>query len=60
MMPNDTKTKVETIVERPLDESFYNLNADELAFYKAQTGYTDDVELKKHILDVQARAYQVK
>jgi len=59
IMPNDTKTKTETIAERPLDEGFYDLNADEVAFYKAQTGISDEDELKRHIMDVQAEAYQV-
>ncbi|EIW83297.1 hypothetical protein CONPUDRAFT_152322 [Coniophora puteana RWD-64-598 SS2] len=58
-MSTDTKTKAETIAERPLDESFYRLTADEASFYKAQTGITDDDELKKHIMAVQAKAYQV-
>ncbi|KAI0932684.1 hypothetical protein AcW2_001238 [Taiwanofungus camphoratus] len=43
----------------PLDDKFYALDAEELAFYKAQTGIHDDDALKQHIMRVQADAYQV-
>ncbi|KAM6495368.1 hypothetical protein JOM56_008074 [Amanita muscaria] len=43
----------------PLDESLYSLDEDELAFFKSETGMDDEGELKKHILTVQARAYEV-
>ncbi|KIL67227.1 hypothetical protein M378DRAFT_73824 [Amanita muscaria Koide BX008] len=43
----------------PLDESLYSLDEDELAFFKSETGINDEGELKKHILTVQARAYEV-
>ena len=32
---------------------------DEAAFFKAQTGIEDEDKLKKHILDIQRRAYEV-
>jgi hypothetical protein len=34
------------------------LDADELAFFKAQTKIQDDDELKSHITAVQAKAYK--
>ncbi|KAJ3551506.1 hypothetical protein NM688_g4664 [Phlebia brevispora] len=46
-------------VPRQLDESLYSLTVEESAFIKAQTGITDDDELKKHILQVQAEIYAV-
>jgi hypothetical protein len=42
-----------------LNESLYNLDADESAFYKQQTGITDDGELKEHIVAVQRDAYAI-
>ncbi|KAG2142471.1 hypothetical protein DEU56DRAFT_911155 [Suillus clintonianus] len=43
----------------PLDESLYYLRPQDAAFYKTLTGIEDDAALKKHILDVQAKAYKV-
>jgi len=43
----------------PLDASLYNLQEDEQDFYTQQTGITDPEELRKHILNVQAQAYEV-
>jgi hypothetical protein len=48
---NDTKL--------PLDDSFYDLQGDELAFFQEQTGIKDEEELKKHIISVQEKAYEV-
>jgi hypothetical protein len=45
--------------ELALDESLYDLTKDERAFFKQQTGITDDDELKAHILRVQAEAFEV-
>ncbi|KIK40734.1 hypothetical protein CY34DRAFT_764385 [Suillus luteus UH-Slu-Lm8-n1] len=42
-----------------VDTSLYNLSTEEAAFFKAQTGIDDDEDLKKHILEVQAKAYEV-
>ncbi|TFY82951.1 hypothetical protein EWM64_g1066 [Hericium alpestre] len=42
-----------------LDESLYELNEEEEAFYKQQTGIQDDEELKRHIIAVQTEAYVV-
>lgn len=43
----------------PLNDNFYFLNPDELAFFQSQTNISDEDELKAHILAVQARAYEV-
>ncbi|EAU85563.2 hypothetical protein CC1G_06276 [Coprinopsis cinerea okayama7 len=45
----------------PLDESLYDLENDPeaLDFFKSQTGIQDNGELRKHILNVQGRAYDV-
>ncbi|QRV73733.1 hypothetical protein RhiJN_01747 [Ceratobasidium sp. AG-Ba] len=42
-----------------LDESLYSLSDEELKFYLAWTGISDEDELKRHILDIQARAYKI-
>ncbi|KAG1762321.1 hypothetical protein EV702DRAFT_1229223 [Suillus placidus] len=42
-----------------VDTSFYSLSSEEATFFKAQTGIDDDEDLKKHILEVQAKAYKV-
>ena len=44
----------------PLDESFYSLDDEELAFFKANTKITDDDALKKHIMTLQAKAYEAR
>jgi hypothetical protein len=46
-------------VKPALDPSLYSLDAESLAFLKAEIGIQDDDELKNHILSVQARAYAV-
>lgn len=44
----------------PLEgDKFYSLSEEELAFFKSQTDINDDDALKQHILDVQAKAYDV-
>jgi len=49
------------MVEKPTEtvdfSDEYELDADELAFFKAQTKIQDDVELKNHIAAVRAKAY---
>jgi hypothetical protein len=37
----------------------YEIDADVLAFFKAQTNIQDDEELKGHMAAIQAKAYQV-
>ncbi|TFY63125.1 hypothetical protein EVJ58_g3435 [Rhodofomes roseus] len=49
--------------QRPLsdlDESYYRLDGEELAFFRQQTGLHDDEALKLHIMKVQKDAYQTK
>ncbi|KAK0496138.1 hypothetical protein EDD18DRAFT_1309777 [Armillaria luteobubalina] len=43
----------------PLDTSLYALTEDEAAFFKAETGIQDDVQLKNHILAIQDEAYKI-
>jgi hypothetical protein len=47
------------ILNAPLDQNLYRLDDDQAAFFKAQTGISNDEELKAHILAVQAKAYEV-
>ncbi|KAF8588232.1 hypothetical protein K439DRAFT_1384828 [Ramaria rubella] len=42
----------------PVDPTLLNLERDELAFFKAQTGIEDTNRLRAHILEVQAKAYE--
>ncbi|EJF58440.1 hypothetical protein DICSQDRAFT_90649 [Dichomitus squalens LYAD-421 SS1] len=58
-MSSTADAKREIIRSRPLDENDYKIDEDGLAFMKAQTGIEDEEELKKHILAVQAEAYEV-
>ncbi|KAH6913282.1 hypothetical protein BKA70DRAFT_1421562 [Coprinopsis sp. MPI-PUGE-AT-0042] len=46
---------------QPLNPDLYNLPQypDALAFFKSQTGIIDDDELKKHIIQVQEKAYDI-
>ncbi|CDO70894.1 hypothetical protein BN946_scf184829.g2 [Trametes cinnabarina] len=43
----------------PLDESMLYMDPNELQFMRTQTGIMDEDDLKKHILQVQAEAYEV-
>ena len=42
-----------------LDPERLKLNESEAAFFKQQTGISDDEELRQHILQVQADAWKV-
>lgn len=42
-----------------LDERFYRLEGKELAFFQEQTGISDETHLKRHIISVQGKAYEV-
>lgn len=42
-----------------LDPDLYNLQPQEAAFFKQQTGIQDDELLKQHIIQVQTEAYKV-
>jgi thermostable 8-oxoguanine DNA glycosylase len=43
-----------------LDEKRYDLSPNEAAFFKKETGIDDDEVLKRHILALQAEAYNVR
>ena len=42
-----------------LEPSLYHLSGENLAFFKEQTGIQDEEELKRHVFDVQAKAYEI-
>ncbi|OAX33652.1 hypothetical protein K503DRAFT_869428 [Rhizopogon vinicolor AM-OR11-026] len=42
-----------------VDPRLFNLTPEEAAFFKTQIGIDDDIELKKHILEVQSKAYKI-
>jgi hypothetical protein len=44
----------------PLDKNLYSLGGDQAAFFKQHTGIQDDGELRRHILEVQREAYDVR
>jgi hypothetical protein len=43
----------------PLDERLYSLSDHDLQFFKSQIGIEDDALLKAHIIEIQAKAYEV-
>ncbi|KAH9891083.1 hypothetical protein C8Q73DRAFT_109551 [Cubamyces lactineus] len=57
--PDERDTLTALAKQFPVDESKYSLKGEELKFMQAQTGITDEEELKRHILAVQAEAYAV-
>ncbi len=44
---------------RPLDENLYALDESEIQLLKSRTGITDEEELRKHVLKVQADIFAV-
>jgi len=42
-----------------LDETLLELDPEEEAFFKAETGIQDTEELRKHIIDIQEEAFKV-
>lgn len=42
-----------------VDTSLYNLSPSQATFFKTQTGIDNDEDLKRHILEVHAKAYKV-
>ncbi len=51
---------VDSSVRAPLDsEKWYSLDSAEEEFFTTQTGIQDPDQLKKHIIAVQADAYEV-
>lgn len=49
----------EYLATLPIDDSKYALSEAESAFWKAQTGISDDELLKQHIISVADKAYKV-
>jgi hypothetical protein len=47
------------IVIPPLDPNLLVLDRDESEFFKTLTDIKDDDSLKKHIIDIQTKAYNV-
>ena len=52
----DSETDLRTL---RLDSTLLELNPEEEAFFKSETGIQDTEELKKHIIQVQEDAYKV-
>ena len=52
----ETETDLRTL---RLDSTLLELNPEEEAFFKSETGIQDTEELKKHIIQVQEDAYKV-
>jgi hypothetical protein len=46
--------------EPPLENERYELDEDQLAFFKSQTGIYDDEELRRHIFKIQRKAYDAR
>ena len=40
-------------------EKYYSLSGDELRFFQALTGITDEQQLKEHVIAIQREAYEV-
>jgi len=53
--PENTKK----VYAYPLDESLYRPTSEEIAFFKSLTRIDDDEDLKKHIISVQTKAYEI-
>ena len=43
-----------------LNPDLYHIHPEEAAFFKQQTGIQDDELLKQHIIQVQAKAFEVR
>ncbi|KAG1781672.1 hypothetical protein EV702DRAFT_1177384 [Suillus placidus] len=63
MHENSTMTlgdvKFDTASVLAVDSSLYSLSPAQAAFFKTQTGINDDEDLKRHILEIQAKAYKI-
>ena len=51
--------QVPKFIPAKLDASLYNLDEQEISFFKEKIGITDDAALRDHIFAVQAEAYEV-
>ncbi|KAH7872125.1 uncharacterized protein C8R40DRAFT_1053221 [Lentinula edodes] len=47
------------IYKMPLEERFYDLDAEQVEFFRNETGIQDEEELKHHIVAVQTKAYSI-
>lgn len=56
---SEVSTKPLPLAELALDPTLYNPTAEEVVFFKSQTGIESDEELKEHILAVQKEAWDV-
>jgi hypothetical protein len=50
---------IQLTLDKALDERLYDLTEEERTFFKQQTGIQGDDELRAHIFQVQAEAYEV-
>jgi len=57
--PTRASRYADPAVRPKLDPKYYHLKPDELTFFQHLTGIRDEQELRQHILDVQAKAYEV-
>lgn len=48
------------IYKMPLEERFYDLDAEQVEFFRNETGIQGEEELKHHIVAVQTKAYSVR
>lgn len=54
-----TQGSTQLTPDMALDERLYDLTEEERTFFKQQTGIQGDDELKAHLIQVQAEAYEV-
>lgn len=50
---------IQLTLDKALDERLYDLTEEECTFFKQQTGIQGDDELRAHLFQVQAEAYEV-
>lgn len=50
---------IQLTLDKALDERLYDLTEEERTFFKQQTGIQGDDELRAHLFQVQAEAYEV-
>jgi hypothetical protein len=54
-----TPASISTLKVPALTERLYSLDSDELAFFLAETHIENESALKSHLLEIQAKAYNV-
>lgn len=60
-LPTMSRSDVTALpIKRPLDPTLLNFNEQEAQFFKSLTGIEDDEELRKHVIQVQTKAYEVR